>query len=113
MRTRKSRSRLRFINEIVKEVGKEKLAVNLYTIPEDINLAVREYADKLVDEALAETDRQERQKKQDAVDEKVLEHFADIYPDNAREIKDVIYYVTKEKVRAKILNEGFRPDGEK
>lgn len=102
-----------FINEIVKEVGKEKLAVNLYTIPEDINLAVREYADKLVDEALAETDRQERQKKQDAVDEKVLEHFADIYPDNAREIKDVIYYVTKEKVRAKILNEGFRPDGRK
>lgn len=102
-----------FINKIVKEVGKEKLAVNLYTIPEDINLAVREYADKLVDEALAETDRQERQKKQDAVDEKVLEHFADIYPDNAREIKDVIYYVTKEKVRAKILNEGFRPDGRK
>ena len=102
-----------FINEIVKEVGKEKLAVNLYTIPEDINLAVREYADKLVDEALAETDRQERQKKQDAVDEKVLEHFAEIYPDNAREIKDVIYYVTKEKVRAKILNEGFRPDGRK
>lgn len=102
-----------FINEIVKEVGKEKLAVNLYTIPEDINLAVREYADKLVDEALAETDRQERQKKQDAVDEKVLEHFAEIYPDNAREIKDVVYYVTKEKVRAKILNEGFRPDGRK
>ena len=102
-----------FINDIVKEVGKEKLAVNLYTIPEEINLAVREYADKLVDEALAETDRQERQKKQDAVDEKVLEHFADIYPDNAREIKDVIYYITKEKVRAKILNEGFRPDGRK
>ena len=102
-----------FINEIVKEVGKEKLAVNLYTIPEDINLAVREYADKLVDEALAETDRQERQKKQDAVDEKVLEHFAEFYPDNAREIKDVIYYVTNDKVRAKILNEGFRPDGRK
>ncbi len=102
-----------FINEIVKEVGKEKLAVNLYTIPEEINLAVREYADKLVDEALSETDRQERQKKQDAVDEQVLEHFAEIFPDNAREIKDVIYYVTKEKVRAKILNEGFRPDGRK
>lgn len=102
-----------FINEIVKEVGKEKLSVELYTIPEEINLAVREYADKLVDEALAETDRQERQKKQDAVDEQVVEHFAEIYPENLREVKDVIYYVTKEKVRAKILNEGFRPDGRK
>ncbi len=102
-----------FINEIVKEVGKEKLKVELYTIPEEINVAVREFAGKLVDEALAETDRQERQKKQDAVDEQVVAHFADIYPDNLREVKDVIYYITKEKVRAKILNEGFRPDGRK
>ncbi len=102
-----------FINEIVKEVGKEKKKMDLYTIPEEINVAVREYADKLVDEALAETDRQERQKKQDAVDEQVVAHFAEIYPDNIREVKDVIYYVTKEKVRAKILNEGFRPDGRK
>ncbi len=102
-----------FINQIVKEVGKEKLVMDLYSIPEDINLAVREYADKLVDEALAETDRQERQKKQDAVDAQVIEHFSEIYPDNMREVKDVIYYVTKEKVRAKILKEGFRPDGRK
>lgn len=102
-----------FINEIVKEVGKEKKKMDLYMIPEEINVAVREYADKLVDEALAETDRQERQKKQDAVDEQVVAHFAEIYPDNIREVKDVIYYVTKEKVRAKILNEGFRPDGRK
>ena len=102
-----------FINEIVKEVGKEKKKMDLYTIPEEINVAVREYVDKLVDEALAETDRQERQKKQDAVDEQVVAHFAEIYPDNIREVKDVIYYVTKEKVRAKILNEGFRPDGRK
>lgn len=102
-----------FINEIVKEVGKEKKKMDLYTIPEEINVAVREYADKLVDEALAETDRQERQKKQDAVDEQVVAHFTEIYPDNIREVKDVIYYVTKEKVRAKILNEGFRPDGRK
>lgn len=102
-----------FINDIVKEVGKEKIKMDLYTIPEDINVAVREYAGALVDEALAETDRQERQKKQDEVDAKVIEHFAEIYPDNLREVKDVIYYITKEKVRAKILNEGFRPDGRK
>ncbi len=107
------KKQVEFINQIVSEVGKEKLVMNLYTIPEDINVAVREYADKLVDEALAETDRQERQKKQDAVDADVIEHFSEIYPDNIREVKDVIYYLTKEKVRAKILNEGFRPDGRK
>ena len=107
------KKQVEFINGIVAEVGKEKLEMNLYTIPEDINTAVREYASTLIDEALKETDRQERQKKQDAVDVQVLEHFAEIYPENTREIKDVIYYLTKEKVRAKILNEGFRPDGRK
>ncbi len=107
------KKQVEFINQIVSEVGKEKLVMNLYSIPEDINASVREYADKLVDEALAETDRQERQKKQDAVDADVIEHFSEIYPDNIREVKDVIYYLTKEKVRAKILNEGFRPDGRK
>ncbi|MBO5215140.1 MAG: polyribonucleotide nucleotidyltransferase [Clostridia bacterium] len=107
------KKQVEFINSIVAEVGKEKLEMNLYTIPEDINAAVRQYASTLIDEALKETDRQERQKKQDAVDVQVLEHFAEIYPENTREIKDVIYYLTKEKVRAKILNEGFRPDGRK
>ena len=107
------KKQVEFINGIVAEVGKEKLVMNLYSIDEEINKTVREYADKLVDEALSETDRQERQKKQDAVDAQVIEYFSEIYPDNMREVKDVIYYLTKEKVRAKILNEGFRPDGRK
>ncbi|MBE5730728.1 MAG: polyribonucleotide nucleotidyltransferase [Clostridiales bacterium] len=100
-----------FINEIVKEVGKPKKEMNLYKIPEEINAEVRAYADGLLDEALRETDRQARQAKQDQVDENVLAHFAEIYPENSREIKDVLYNMTKEKVRAKIINEGFRPDG--
>ncbi|MBR2971150.1 MAG: polyribonucleotide nucleotidyltransferase [Clostridia bacterium] len=100
-----------FINEIVKEVGKPKKDMNLYKIPEEINAEVRAYADGLLDEALRETDRQARQAKQDEVDENVLAHFAEIYPENTREIKDVLYNMTKEKVRAKIINEGFRPDG--
>ncbi len=102
-----------FINEIVKEVGKPKKEMDLYKIPDNINEDVRAYADKLLDEALRETDRQQRQAKQDEVDAIVLEHFAETYPDNAREIKDVLYNMTKEKVRAKILNDGFRPDGRK
>lgn len=102
-----------FINEIVKEVGKPKKEMNLYKIPDEINNDVRAYADKLLDEALKETDRQARQAKQDEVDVNVLEHFAEVYPDSSREIKDVLYNMTKEKVRAKILNKGFRPDGRK
>ena len=102
-----------FINEIVKDVGKPKKNMDLYHVPAEIEQAVREYASPLIDEALTETDRQARQVKQDDVDVKVLEHFAEIYPDREREIKDTLYIITKEKVRSKIINEGFRPDGRK
>lgn len=102
-----------FINEIVKEVGKPKKNMDLYHVPAEIEQAVREYASPLIDEALTETDRQARQAKQDDVDVKVLQHFAEIYPDREREIKDTLYIITKEKVRSKIINEGFRPDGRK
>ena len=100
-----------FQEEIVKAVGKPKREIELYKVPADIDAAVREFASAKLDDALAEFDRTARQEKQDAVDAETLAHFADIYPDNAREIKDSLYYLTKEKVRAKILDKGVRPDG--
>ena len=102
-----------FINEIVAEIGKPKRVMEYYHVPEDLDAAVREYGSALIDKALEETDRQARQEKQEEAEKQILEHFADVYPEMEREIKDSIYYITKEKVRAKILNDGFRPDGRK
>ena len=100
-----------WIEEIQKEIGKPKLQMNLYTIPEEIDKAVREYADKMLTEALLPFDRKERQEGEDRVAEDVQAHFAEIFPDKQREIADVLYYMTKEKVRARIVGEGVRPDG--
>ncbi|MBQ9734789.1 MAG: polyribonucleotide nucleotidyltransferase [Clostridia bacterium] len=102
-----------FQEEIVKEIGKPKKEIELYHVPEDIDAAVREYADKMLDDALDTFDRHERQEGQDKVEKDCLEHFAGIFPDKSREIKDALYYMTKEKVRAKITNTGIRPDGRK
>ncbi|MBP5357084.1 MAG: polyribonucleotide nucleotidyltransferase [Clostridia bacterium] len=102
-----------FINEIVAKVGKPKLEMEYYHVPEDIDAAVREFAGNLLDDALKTYDRSERQANQDAAEKVILEHFADIFPDKEREIKDAIYYLTKEKVRDKIINKGERPDGRK
>ncbi len=102
-----------FQEEIVAEIGKPKKDIELYHVPEDIDNAVREYADKMLDEALDTFDRHQRQVGQDKVEEDCLNHFAEIFPDKAREIKDALYYMTKEKVRAKITNTGIRPDGRK
>lgn len=101
-----------FIEEkIVPEVGKTKLEIELYHIPEELDKAVRDYASKKIDWAIDTFDRQEREKRQDEAEKEILEHFAEIYPDNKREIKDSLYYLTKEKVRAKIFDKGIRPDG--
>ncbi len=96
---------------IVPAVGKPKKEIELYHIPEEIDGAVRAFASDKLDWALDTFDRQERQARQDQVGAEVLEHFKDIYPDNTREINDSIYYLTKEKVRAKIFDKGIRPDG--
>ena len=100
-----------FQEEIIKAVGKPKKQIAYYEIPEEINTAVREYADKMLSEALDTFDRATRQDNEDAVKKNVLEHFKEIYPDKNREINDVLYYMTKEKIRTRILNDGVRPDG--
>ena len=98
-------------DEIVPAVGKPKREMELYHIPEELDKAVRAYASEKIDWAIDTFDRQEREARQAQAEQEVLEHFADIYPENTREIKDSLYYLTKEKVRAKIFDKGIRPDG--
>lgn len=100
-----------FIEEIVAACGKKKLDMELYHVPEDLDAEVRKYAGEKLDYALDTFDRFERQARQDEVEKDVLEHFAETFPNMERELKDSLYYITKEKVRAKITNTGVRPDG--
>ena len=102
-----------FIEEIVAEVGKEKAEVNLYQIPEEIDEAVRAYASDKMKEAIKTYDKLERLDNMDAVEVETKEHFAEIYPENEKDIANVLYNLTKENVRAMILDEGIRPDNRK
>lgn len=95
------------------EIGKAPKEVEYYVIDKELEEAVRAYASEKLDYALDTFDRQERQTRQDEVDKDVKEHFAETFPEKEREIGDVLYKMTKEKVRAKILNKGIRPDGRK
>lgn len=100
-----------FQKKVKAEIGKPVCeSIEYYVIPEEINTAVREFADKKLDFALDTFVREERQARQDSVDAETKEHFAEIFPDCERQIGDVLYKMTKEKVRAKILK-GVRPDG--
>lgn len=102
-----------FIEEIVKEVGKPKKEVTLYKVPDEIDEAVRAFATSKMETAIQTADKMERLEKMDAVEVETKEHFAQIYPDNEKDIANVLYAITKESVRSMILDKGIRPDNRK
>lgn len=105
---------VRFIKDVKAKIGKPVNDKIVYeTIDDEINTAVREFATPLIVKALDEFDRETRQKNQEEANQQIYAHFAEIYPEQTKQIGDVIYKITKETVRAKILNEGVRPDGRK
>ena len=102
------------LKKIKAEIGKPvNPKISYYTVPEEIDAAVREYADKKYDYVLDTFVRSEREKREEEAKADILAHFAEIFPDKQREISDTLYKIKKEKVRAKILNDGVRPDGRK
>ena len=102
-----------FIEEVIAEVGKPKQEIALYKIPEEIDAAVRAYAVDKMKTAIKTFDKMERLDNMDAVEIDTKEHFAEIYPENGKDIANSLYNITKECVRNMILDEGIRPDNRK
>ena len=105
---------VRFMKDVKAKIGKPVSEKIVYeTIDPELEKDVRGFATPLIEKALCEFDRQKRQKNQDEANEEIQAHFAEKYPEQAKQIGDVVYKITKETVRSKILNEGVRPDGRK
>jgi polyribonucleotide nucleotidyltransferase len=100
-----------FIEGIQKEIGKDKSVVPLVTTGDDVKKAVREYAyDKCV-WAFETTVRAERQEREESTKKDCLEHFAEQFAGRLDEVADALYYLNKEIMRRKILDQGIRADG--
>ncbi len=102
-----------FIDDIVAEIGKPKKEIEYYKVPEEIDAAVREYAESKMRAAIQTYDKMERLDNMDAVEAETKEHFEDIYPENGKDVDSVLYNITKEQVRSMILDDGIRPDNRK
>ncbi len=102
-----------FIDGIVAEVGKPKRQIEIHEIPAELEAAVRAYAAEKVEWSLDTFDREERTERTREVNADVNEHFAEEFPEAAEDIDAVLYNMTKEVVRRKILVDGVRPDGRK
>lgn len=102
-----------FIEGIAAEVGKPKMEVNIYQPDPEFVALVREYATEKVAWSLDTFDRKEREARSAEVNAEVTEHFAENFPDSGKDVDAILYTITKEIVRDKIINHGIRPDGRK
>ena len=104
---------VRFMNEIVEEVGKEKMEVELVKAPSDLEAAVRAFATEKIDSAIRTAEKLERLDKIDAVENETKERFEEEFPESEKDISGLIFTITKECMRAMILDEGVRIDDRK
>jgi len=102
---------VQFQNKIVEEIGKPKMEVVLHQVDAEIDQAVRAYADAKLRAAIRIEEKQARSEAIDAVKAETQAHFAEIYPEQAKVIDEVLYNIVKEEVRRLITHEKIRPDG--
>ena len=111
-----------FQEEIVKACGKAKMEVDLFAIPEDLKQAVKDFAEKDLNEAISTHEKLAREANIEAVNERTVEHFEELYSQDASlttaEIEEKIKFVKMvleemlaAEVRRLITNDKIRPDG--
>ena len=100
-----------FQDEIIAEIGKEKAEVTLVVTGDDVKAAVREFAYDKCKWVFDTTVREERQEREAQVKAETLEALGAQFEGRESEIGDALYYLNKEIMRRKILDQGVRPDG--
>jgi len=100
-----------FIADIEAQVGKAKLEPVIYHPDEELAAKVRAFAFDKVVWALDTIDRSEREVRSEQVKAETVEAFKEEYPESAKDIGAILYTITKEVVRDKIINKKIRPDG--
>ena len=99
-----------FVQSIADKIGKEKDEYYVFKAEEEVENAVVEYCSEKMKKAIKTVDKQERQENMEKVKEDAMEHFADIFPDNMKDVDEVIYSITKKEVRNMIVKDKIRPD---
>lgn len=100
-----------FQKTIIAEVGKPKRQLVFPEIPEEIENAIRAYAEEPLKQAIFNPDKLTREAHMAEVKEEAEAHFKEIYPDNASDVATCLDHLTKEIVRHMISVDKIRPDG--
>mgnify|MGYP001047975369 CR=1 FL=1 len=100
-----------FIESIQKEIGKPKVEIEYYHVPEELDKDVREYATEKMKKVMENFDRHLRDQAEEELDADVISHFSEKYPEQEKDLINSLYYIKKEVMREKIIDKGVRPDG--
>ena len=108
-----------FQEEIVKEIGKEKVEVELHKIPEDIDKRVRDMAEQALKDAVVIEDKLARYAKIDEIDEETIETLTsewkndEDFEEKIGYVKELLELIVATEVRRLITEDKIRPDGRK
>lgn len=108
-----------FQEEIISQIGKEKVEVELAHIDEEIDKSVREYATKDMLEAIQIKDKIEKYDRIEQVKNQTIENFTEIYSqrddfeDCLKQVKKILDQIEADEVRRLITDKKIRPDGRK
>lgn len=106
-----------FQNQIIAEVGKEKVTVELMTLDKDLENEVTEFSSGAMLEAIQVKEKLEKYAAIDKVKEEAINHFTEVYQ-NSENFNEIIKQVSKivdniemDLVRDLITEQKVRPDG--
>ena len=102
---------VKFIQEIVDLVGKEKFTYQPITVPKEIFEDVKNIAYEEMKVAVLSKDKMERDRNISALTKKVKEELRDKYEDFESAIDESLYKLQKKVVRDYLMREGRRVDG--
>ena len=108
-----------FQNEVIKAVGKEKVEIELYEIPADVEKLVKDKAEKPLQEAVIIKEKLERYAKIDEINDATREYFNELWKDDEelelkqKYVDQLLEAIVADEVRRLITEEKIRPDGRK
>ena len=108
-----------FQNQIIKEVGKEKVALEKATLDDNLVKEVEAFAHDDMLKAIQIKDKLESYAKVDEVKEETVKHFEEVYADNEdkdgiiKQVSKIVNNLEGKVVRNLITEKKIRPDGRK
>ena len=108
-----------FQEEVAKEIGNEKVEVELHKIPEDIDALVRNMAEEDLKKAIVIEDKLARYAKIDEINEKTIEELTEAWKNDEEQevkigyVKELLELIVATEVRRLITEDKVRPDGRK